>query len=446
VEIKGAVEGLTGGTFTLGGLTVNFAAGVLDAAITAAGGLANGMFVEVKSDTAPVGGAITASRIDLEDDGVPENEGAEVRLEGLVTDITSATQFKVADHAVSTTAQTQFRRGAAGDVALGRSVEVEGVIDASGVLVAREVSFELARNVKIEANVGTVAGSIVTVLGIPVAVDASTRLRSKTGAGEDLTLAGLVQNDRVKIRAFVDPTTGDAIATKLEKDDPRDRVIVQGPADTVAGNVITILGGSFDTAAIPDNQFRNLAGNQVSRPEFLALTNRTVAGQENNLVKLRGTQAAPTDPVTWERAEIEVEHEFENEVENEFEQELEIEGDSSGGGNSTLPTQLDFTLNFTGMVPHVGQLLEVRVINTSNGQTVGSQQLAAVPGPAFSVAIPGILESGQSYQVDFFADLNGNGVYNAPPADHAWRLTGTAGAAGLTLDFAHNAVFTDIQF
>lgn len=208
-----------------------------------------------------------------------------------------------------------------------------------------------------------------------------------------------------------------------------------------SGNILTILGAPFDTTAILDNQLRDAAGTQMTRGNFLA-----AALQSGNLAKLRGS-VQPGGSVTWERAEIEVEHNFENEHENEFEQEreieVEIENGTSGGGDSTL---LDFTLNFTGMVPHVGQLLEVRVINASNGLTVGTQRVTAVPGPAFSVAIPGIVENGQSYQVDFFADLNGNGVYNAPPADHAWRLTGTAGAAGLTLDFAHNAVFTDVQF
>jgi hypothetical protein len=310
------------------------------------------------------------------------------------------------------------------------------------VLVAREVSFELARNVKIEANVESVAGSTVTALGIPVTVDASTQLRDKVGATETLALDGLTPGNRVKIRAFVDSTTGDAVATKIEKDDPRDRVIVQGPA-TVTGSSVSILGGpGIDLSTVAANQFRNAAGTQILPADFLNL-----AQQSGNLVKLRGTQATQGGPVTWERAEIEVEHEFENQDGvNEFEQELEIENDTSGGGSSTLPTGLDFTLNFTGMVPHVGQLLEVRVINASSGLTVGSQRVAAVPSPAFSVSIPGIVENGQAYRVDFFADLNGNGVYNAPPADHAWRLTGTAGATGLTLDFAHNAVFTDVQF
>jgi hypothetical protein len=56
------------------------------------------------------------------------------------------------------------------------------------------------------------------------------------------------------------------------------------------------------------------------------------------------------------------------------------------------------------------------------------------------------LELGNDYYVDFYADHNGNGVYDPPPADHAWRLdlmnvTGDSG-----LDFSHNTNFTDIQW
>jgi hypothetical protein len=445
-EIKGALSNLTSTTFTLGGLTVNYASAAIDNSVAAAGGLKNGLFVEVKGAPPPSGGVLTATRVELDDDGVPEAEGAEVRLEGLVTEVTAGSasgtsEFKVDGHPVKAAAGV-FKRGVPTDLAVGLSVEAEGVIDAAGALVAKEVSFELARNVKIEGDVqsvNAVAGT-VRVLGVDVNVDSSTQLRDKRTDG-DFGLADLAAGDRVSVRAFIDPVSNTAVAAKLESDATKNRAIVQGPVSGASGNILTILGAPFDTTAILDNQLRDAAGTQMTRGNFLA-----AALQSGNLAKLRGS-VQPGGSVTWERAEIEVEHNFENEHENEFEQEreieVEIENGTSGGGDSTL---LDFTLNFTGMVPHVGQLLEVRVINASNGLTVGTQRVTAVPGPAFSVAIPGIVENGQSYQVDFFADLNGNGVYNAPPADHAWRLTGTAGAAGLTLDFAHNAVFTDVQF
>jgi hypothetical protein len=55
-----------------------------------------------------------------------------------------------------------------------------------------------------------------------------------------------------------------------------------------------------------------------------------------------------------------------------------------------------------------------------------------------------VVEPGKSYMVDFYADHNGNGSYDAPPADHAWRLETTASAGDLELEFVHNTNFTDI--
>ncbi len=114
---------------------------------------------------------------------------------------------------------------------------------------------------------------------------------------------------------------------------------------------------------------------------------------------------------------------------------------------SPLPGQAgDFIMNLTGMDPHVGQLFELRVMNTGTGQTVGQYRLGAIPQAGFSIMIPGIIEDGESYQVDYYADLNGSGGYSAPPSDHAWRDESTGDAGGLTIDFAHNVDFTDIGF
>ncbi len=103
------------------------------------------------------------------------------------------------------------------------------------------------------------------------------------------------------------------------------------------------------------------------------------------------------------------------------------------------------TMDFKDMTPHVGQLLELRVVNKADGTEVARQKLNAVPGPDFTMTIPGIMP-GNSYRVDFFADLNGNKVYDTPPADHAWRLELDNVTGDTTLTFTHNTNFTDIMW
>lgn len=106
-----------------------------------------------------------------------------------------------------------------------------------------------------------------------------------------------------------------------------------------------------------------------------------------------------------------------------------------------------FRLNLTGMTPHVGQLMELRVIKLPKKETVGYYRLNAVLANNFTLTIPGIIEDGVDYQIDFYADLDNSKAYNVPPVDHAWRVTGTGGPTGLSLNFLHNdTTFTDIGF
>jgi hypothetical protein len=110
---------------------------------------------------------------------------------------------------------------------------------------------------------------------------------------------------------------------------------------------------------------------------------------------------------------------------------------------------LDFTLQATGMTPHLGQAFVVAVFKRSaapaDDALVGVYRLDAVPAASFSIRIPGIIAAGENYWVDLHADLNGNGRYDAPPADHAWRIVQSSTASGLAVAFAHDTAFTDVS-
>ena len=108
----------------------------------------------------------------------------------------------------------------------------------------------------------------------------------------------------------------------------------------------------------------------------------------------------------------------------------------------------DFVLQATGMVPHVGQLFELRVINLNTTEVVGRYVLTAIPNATFNVTIPMVIKDLANYQIDLYADFNNNGHYDPPSTsgDHAWRLTGVGTPAGLTVMFANNTTYTDVGF
>lgn len=101
------------------------------------------------------------------------------------------------------------------------------------------------------------------------------------------------------------------------------------------------------------------------------------------------------------------------------------------------------TVNFSGMTPHVGQNLWLAVLDDDSNEEIA--RVAEVVSETFSVVVPGI-ESGKSYSVEFFVDLNGNGYYDTPPTDHAWRLELNNASGNDVLDFSHNTNFTDIEW
>ena len=78
-------------------------------------------------------------------------------------------------------------------------------------------------------------------------------------------------------------------------------------------------------------------------------------------------------------------------------------------------------IQFTSMNPHVGQLFVLYVYDITNDVYVDTITVNPVPGHDFDVESEKIV-AGNSYNVDFFADHNGNGTYDAPPTDHAWRI------------------------
>ncbi|MBN2009820.1 T9SS type A sorting domain-containing protein [candidate division KSB1 bacterium] len=113
--------------------------------------------------------------------------------------------------------------------------------------------------------------------------------------------------------------------------------------------------------------------------------------------------------------------------------------------HSQAIAQYKLMLQFHDMSPHVGQMLSIRVVDQASGFSVGHSIIPAISGPDFDVEMY-VMIPGHNYHIDFYADLNGNGMYDTPPADHAWRLLLTNVVGDTSLSFIHDIVFTDVAF
>ena len=111
------------------------------------------------------------------------------------------------------------------------------------------------------------------------------------------------------------------------------------------------------------------------------------------------------------------------------------------------PAGQDFDMDITGMGVHTGgvQLFECLVMEAETGRGVGYYRLPDIDEVDFAFTIPGIVVPGTEYQVDFYADANQSGAYEAE-FDHSWREFGTADADGLFVEFGHHTPFVPLDF
>ena len=142
-RLRGMVSNLNTGdkSFNMGPDKISYAGVPAGDALTA---LANGRFAQVQLQTAPVGGVWIAIRLR---DGVgPLENRDDARIEGLISDFTSGTQFSVDGVSVDAS-----RANVAGSVALGLGIRVavEGTAS-SGVLVASQVQSKTETDVENE--------------------------------------------------------------------------------------------------------------------------------------------------------------------------------------------------------------------------------------------------------------------------------------------------------
>ena len=287
LEITGIVENLNESamTFTIGNLVINFNNAVLSDLPD--GRLTNGSMVEAESSKERVNGVLIASRVKDREISLADSGGLPVEIEGVVTEFTSPSDFELNGIPVRTDENTIFENGTAADIALDSKLEeVEGTLDANGVLLAAEIEFDLEGTVEIEADVEAVdpANRELVLLGITVTINNRTVIFDGSDAAvQPFGLQDIRIGDRVVV--IGNPMAGAVTAIRLERSNPAPALEVglEGPVTAIAEPTFEILGVTVETT--DQTNFKDANDVPITAAEFFAAT------QIGSIAEVEGTLA-----------------------------------------------------------------------------------------------------------------------------------------------------------
>ena len=305
-QVRGTIGTVATGSFTLGALTVNVNASTPLKNVPA-GGLAAGQFVEVKTTSLPVSGAITANSVEVLVLGLGAPNGQQAELEGLVSGLAGSNpnfNFTISGQAISTSVSTVYTNGTAANLVNGARLEAEGSISNS-VLVATKIKFKQNGTVKITAQV-TAKSATTTELtvfggtgpGITVKTTSATIFQDNSDAKlRVFGFADIQANDWLEIEAAKDAASSVTAAKVVRVKAPSGlRAILQGPVDSAAiPNNIRILGV---TGVATTAQYKDMNDKLISQADFFS-----AAVTPNRLVKMRGQFSGTS--ITVEEAQLE---------------------------------------------------------------------------------------------------------------------------------------------
>lgn len=296
-EVRGIVTGLdlAARRFKLNDLEIDFSQAQLDDFPT--NGIRDGDLVEVEGDRLE-GTLLFAREVDFEGNflqnlcprGSDDDDDCFVEVEGYISRFDSPADFDVGGVRIIATADTVFEDGSSADLALGRKVEIDGLVDAEGRLTAFKIEFEDdSAPIEIDARVTDVDDSagIITLLGIQVKVDQTTRLEDFSSSLSFPFRPGDIRvGDWLEISGRpLDSGEAEVLATKIEREDGDDQVELQGFVESVAAPDFTILGVTIQTTS--DTEFEG-ADDELTQAQFFDVL------QIGDLVETQGVQLADT--------------------------------------------------------------------------------------------------------------------------------------------------------
>lgn len=294
-EVRGIVTGLdlAASRFKLNDLEIDFSQAQLED--FSSGGIRDGDLVEVEGSRLE-GSVLFAREVDFENDFLQglcpgaDDDDCFAEVEGYISRFVAPADFDVGGVGVIATSGTVYEGGTSADLALGRKVEIDGLVDAQGRLEAFKIEFEDDFSpIEIDARVSAVdaTAGIITLLGIQVKLDANTRLEDFSSSSslpfrpEDIRVGDWLEIDGRPL----DSAEAEVLAAKIERDDGDDQVELQGFVESIAAPDFTVLGVTIQTTS--GTGFKGV-DDELTQAQFFGEL------QPGDLVETEGAQVADT--------------------------------------------------------------------------------------------------------------------------------------------------------
>ncbi len=110
-------------------------------------------------------------------------------------------------------------------------------------------------------------------------------------------------------------------------------------------------------------------------------------------------------------------------------------GADLGGSGS-----FDLAVSGAGFGADEGKTMWIAVVRTDTGTIVASDS-ATVQNGTFAFLFSALLDQGVAYEVDYYADVNGDGRCEPPPADQPWRRDVPPPTASVSLDLTFDTSY-----
>ena len=250
VKVKGTIANLTTNSFNIGSLLITYG-NETELEKIPNNTLEDGMFVTVESDSASFDGnplSFHAEEISLVT--FDEHDGSEVEIEGVVTDDTKLAnnEFGLSGRTIRFNNETTYEGGGPDDIANDLKLEVEGVVQADGSVLAEEIEFRNDSSIELSGRVTVKGTNSITVLGQQVFVNEITSYEDDTPAEKwDFNFGDIVIDDYVSVKLYIDPDDGvSLIANSIRKDENQGEM-----ASVVEANVESVNGGTMKLIGMP---------------------------------------------------------------------------------------------------------------------------------------------------------------------------------------------------